>query len=539
MFVALAALLMAAPVAGEAQEAGPAALRLPASDEVNAVFAQFDKPGSVGCALGVAHGGRLIYKQGYGYANLDWDLPMSPTTVVYVGSISKQFTAAAIALLAHQGKLGLDDDVREHLPEMPRRDAPVTVRQLVHHTSGVPDMYRVMRENGLTTWDLFSRDEALDLLSRQELDFPPGDRYQYSNGGYFLLSMIVQRASGQTLREYARDNIFEPLGMDDTHFHDDPVHIVRNRAMSYMPAEGSGDEGTARYIQSYQGNFALPGAGGLYSTVEDLVRWDRNFLDNQLGGPDFMEVMHTKGVLNSGETLSYAFAIREDGHRGLRTLEHGGSFMGFKAHYVRFPDQQLSTWVMCNMGEIVPQDFAIRVAELYLADQMSAPDLATWQTPSPISRSPQDDQSQSSEARAAHANALGLGWQNVGSVTRWNTVIGNDTIPDGDLQVGLWEIAPRAIYAGHAHPVPEFYVMLDGRIEWALGTDTFIAERGAVVFIAAHPMHRMVNLTDEVVRAVWGRWAPDGDRSVFDGQYRFVEPPPVQPPEAVFPVQEQ
>ena len=344
------------------------ALRLPGGGEVDAVFSRFDAPGSVGCALGVAHQGQLIYKMGYGYANLDWDIPMSPTTVIYVGSISKQFTAAAIALLAHEGKLGLDEDAREYLPEMPHRKSQITIRQLVHHTSGVPDIYRVMRDHELTTWDLFSRDQALELLSRQELDFPPGDRYQYSNGGYFLLSIIVQRASGQTLREYSRKKIFKPLGMKDTHFHDNPVHIVKNRAMSYMPVAKSGVEGAEDYVQSYQGNFALPGAGGLYTTVEDLERWDRNFLNNKLGRPDFVDVMHTKGVLNSGEILDYAFAIREDKHRGFRTLGHSGSFMGFKSHYVRFPDQQLSTWVMCNMGEIVPEELALQVADVYLPD---------------------------------------------------------------------------------------------------------------------------------------------------------------------------
>ena len=341
------------------------ALATPSPSAIDAVFAEFDRPASVGCALGVAHGGKLIYKKGYGNANLDWNIPMSPTTVVYVGSISKQFTAAAIALLAAEEKLDLDDDVRKHLPEMPERQPAVTVRQLVHHTSGVPDMYKVMRANGLTTWDRFSREEALGLLAVQELDFPAGERYRYSNGGYFLLSMIVQRASGKTLREYAHEQLFEPLGMSDTHFHDDPTHVVERRALSYMPSAQGG------YQQSYQGNFALPGAGGLYTTVEDLLRWDRNFLDNRLGDASFLEMIHTKGILNNGETLNYAFGIEESEHRGLPTLGHGGSFMGFKAYYVRFPDQRFSTWALCNMGEIVPQDLGLRVAELYLDGPMA------------------------------------------------------------------------------------------------------------------------------------------------------------------------
>lgn len=338
----------------------------PSPGEIDAVFADFDRPGSVGCALGVARGGEFLYKKGYGHANLDWDIPITPTTVFYVGSVSKQFTAATIALLAHDGLLSLDNNIREFLPEMPDYQPPVTIRHLLHHTSGIPDMYRVMSDNGLTTWNRFSKAEALQLLSQQDLDFPAGERYQYSNGGYFALSMIVERSSGKTLAGYAHEKIFEPLGMNDTHFHDDPVQIVKRRAMSYMPLEEGGD----RYYQSYQGNFALPGAGGLYTTVEDLLLWDRNFFENSLGGPDFLEVMHTKGMLNNGEVLDYALAIREAEHRGLRTLGHTGSMMGFKAYYVRYPEQQFSTWVLCNMGEIVPAELGSRVAELYLSDSM-------------------------------------------------------------------------------------------------------------------------------------------------------------------------
>jgi CubicO group peptidase (beta-lactamase class C family) len=344
----------------------PCRAQNPSPQQVDAIFAEFDQPGSVGCALGVARAGEFLYKKGYGYANLDWDIPITPTAVFYVGSVSKQFTAATIALLEHEGLLSLDDNIRKFLPEMPDYQPPVTIRHLLHHTSGVPDMYRVMSENGLSTWDRFSREQALELLAQQELDFPAGERYQYSNGGYFALSMIVARASGKTLAEYAHEKIFEPLGMNDTHFHDDPVQIVQRRAMSYMPRE----DREGGYFQSYQGNFALPGAGGLYTTVEDLLLWDRNFLENGLGGPDFLDVMHTKGVLNNGEVLDYALAIQEGAHRGLRTLGHTGSFMGFKAYYVRYPEQRFSTWVLCNMGEIVPAELGSRVAELYLTDLM-------------------------------------------------------------------------------------------------------------------------------------------------------------------------
>jgi CubicO group peptidase (beta-lactamase class C family) len=153
----------------------------PSSEQIDSVFSEFNRAGSPGCALGVARDGEFLYKRGYGYANLDWDIPITPTTAFYVGSLSKQFTAAAIILLSQEGKLSLDDDIRDYLPEMSVHEPPITIRQVIHHTSGIPDMYLVMERDGLTTWNRFSKEEALQLLSRQELDFPPGERYQYSN----------------------------------------------------------------------------------------------------------------------------------------------------------------------------------------------------------------------------------------------------------------------------------------------------------------------------------------------------------------------
>jgi len=347
------------------------AAQIPPASEIDAIFAEYDMPGSVGCALGVSLDGELVYKKGYGFANLDWDIPITSTTVFYTGSISKQFTAASIALLVDEGKVDLDDDIRQYLPEMPVRNPAITVRQLVHHMSGIPGIWRVMRQNGHPTWDRFTRQEALELLAQAELDFPPGERYSYSNGGYFSLAMIVERASGKSLREYADEKIFGPLGMTDTHFHDDPVHIIKRRALSYMPRQ-EGDQGVdGKYYQSYEGNFALPGPGGLYTTVEDMLQWERNFLNNQLGGPGFMEMMHTNGILNSGEVLNYAFGLQAGERGGLGTVGHGGSYMGFRADYVRFPEQRFATWVLCNMGRINPGPLGLQVADLFLADQMT------------------------------------------------------------------------------------------------------------------------------------------------------------------------
>lgn len=353
--------------------APPAAAQNADVIEGDALVAAFDGAfgdlaidGSPGCAVGAVDQGRFVIKRGYGHANLDWGTPITSNTVFYAGSVSKQFTAASVVLLAQDGALQLDDPVQVLFPELTNWPETVTIRHLIHHTSGVPDMYRVMNKHGLSTWDRYTPEEAVKLLAIEPLDFEPGDQYSYSNGGYLLLSLVVARASGMSLREFADERIFTPLGMLDTHFHDDPGHIVPRRAMSYQPSP-HGDDG---FWQSYQGNFVLPGAGGLYTTVEDFALWDENFRTGRVGGPDFAETMQQRGTLNSGEELSYAFAMSVgttgEGSSATRVIDHTGSFMGFKAYYVRFPDRERSIWAFCNYGPLVPKDRVLEVAEAWL-----------------------------------------------------------------------------------------------------------------------------------------------------------------------------
>ena len=207
--------------------AASVAAQSPSNPAVDKIFTAWDKPTSPGCALGVLQNGRFIYEHGYGMANLDYDIPNSPRFVYYVGSDSKQFTAASIALLALDGKISLDDDIRKYIPEMPDYGTPITINHLVHHTSGIRDIYGLMSLGGLRLEDVFSDSEAVALIARQkELNFKPGDDYLYSNSGYFLLGQIVKRVSGKSLREFADERIFQPLGMTHTHFHDDPGHVM-------------------------------------------------------------------------------------------------------------------------------------------------------------------------------------------------------------------------------------------------------------------------------------------------------------------------
>jgi CubicO group peptidase (beta-lactamase class C family) len=336
----------------------------PSNTAVDSIFAPWNRHDTPGCALGVVQNGQLVYARGYGMANLDYGIPNSPSMVYYVGSVSKQFTAASIALLAQQGHISLDDPVRRYVPELRDYGSPLSIRHLVHHTSGIRDIYVLMDLAGIRMEDVFPDDAALALIARQkELNFKPGSDYLYSNSGYWLLGQIVERVTGQSLREYARREIFEPLAMTHTHFHDDPGHVMKDRVVSYARA---GDA----YRSADLANFDKIGAGGLYTTVEDLLAWDTGFYEPRVGGAAWLQQMHSRGLLTTGDTLDYAFGLTLGMHRGLRTVRHGGSLMGFRAELLRFPDQRLTTLVLCNLATIAPAGLAERVAAVYLGSVM-------------------------------------------------------------------------------------------------------------------------------------------------------------------------
>jgi CubicO group peptidase (beta-lactamase class C family) len=348
--------------------AGAQAARFPANPRVDAIFAEWNTADGPGCSLGVVRDGKFVYQKGYGMANLDYDIANDPRLVYYVGSVSKQFTAAAIALLVLDGRIGLDDDIRKYFPEMPVYSRPVTVRHMVHHTSGLRDIYGIMDLAGKRMEDVFTDAEAIALIaSQKETNFTPGSEYLYSNSGYFLLGQLVKRVTGTSLRAFADERIFRPLGMTDTHFHDDPGHIMKRRAMSYEP--GPGGRG---YRISYVQNFDKIGAGGLYTTLADLLKWDANYYSHTVGGARFQQMVHTRGVLTNGDTLPYAFGNNVERYRGLRITEHAGALMGYKAELLRFPDQRFSTIILCNYGPIDPARLAFAVSEVYLGDRMGA-----------------------------------------------------------------------------------------------------------------------------------------------------------------------
>ena len=344
---------------------GPAALAQTTQNAaVDQVFAEYSKPGSPGCALGVFRDGKIIYEKGYGLASVEENVAITPQTVFDIGSTSKQFTASSILLLEKQGKLSVHDDIRKYIPELPDYGRPITILNLLNHTSGLRDYLVLMSLAGINTDSVTTDGDALGLIVRQNrLNFEPGTDYLYSNTGFFLLSVIVKRVSGKTLREYAQENIFAPLGMRHTQYRDDHALLIPNRALAYDPKEGGGYSLDVSY-------FEQTGDGAVHTTVEDLQKWDENFYSAQIGGKDFLAELQERGKLAAGKTLDYAKGLVVSEYRGLRTVSHGGSWGGYRAQLLRFPDQHFSVACLCNVGTADTSALSRGVADVYLSAQM-------------------------------------------------------------------------------------------------------------------------------------------------------------------------
>lgn len=356
------ALSLLASVTGRAQErvTEPAL----AIERVDALFARWDKTDSPGCALAVIKDSQIIYKRGYGTANLDYGIPISSQSVFNIASSSKQFTATSVALLVNQGKISLDDDIRKHLPELPQYQPPVTIRHLIYHTSGIREYSHLMQLAGIRFQDA-TDEEVFKVIARQkELNFKPGDAYLYSNSGYFLLAQIVKRASGKSLREFAEENIFKPLGMANTRFHDDSTEVIKNRATGYSSRKG-GSFSVERTASDHVGD------GGLLTTIDDLLLWDRNFYGSKLsGGQELINLLLAPGTLNSGGKLNYVFGLDIEQYKGLKMFGHGGAYNGFNSDMIRFPDERFSVICLCNLSDIESGRLTRQVADIYLVNEL-------------------------------------------------------------------------------------------------------------------------------------------------------------------------
>lgn len=338
--------------------------------KVDQLFVEWNRPDSPGAAVAVTRDGEVIYKHGYGMANLEYDIPITTSTIFDIASVSKQFAAFAIVTLSHQGKLSIDEDIRTHLPDVPDFGHTITIRHLLHHTSGLRDWVQSLVIAGDLMDDVISFKHILKMARHQKtLNFKPGAAYLYSNTGYNLLAEIVETVTGDSFPEWTDTHIFKPLCMTNSHFHDDYEMILKNRAYSYQAVENGG------FKHAINNTTAL-GSSSLYSTVEDLAKWILNFDNTRIGEQTVIEQMHERGVLNNGEQINYAFGLTIGEYRGLQTVGHSGSWRGFRSHLIHFPDQKFGVVILCNLDTFNPLGLTEKVADIYLADMLGTKEVS-------------------------------------------------------------------------------------------------------------------------------------------------------------------
>jgi CubicO group peptidase (beta-lactamase class C family) len=329
--------------------------------QIDQLFSVYDNLQTPGAAVAVAMDGKIIFKKGYGSADLEYNIPITPSTVFHIASVSKQFTAFSILLLEGEGKLSINDDVRKYIPEVPDFGKVITLNQLMHHTSGLRDQWDLLAMAGWRLDDIITKEQVLRLVSRQkDLNFNPGDEFVYCNTGFTLLAEVVARVSGQTFAEFTRKRIFEPLKMNNTLFYDDCEKIVKNRAYSYH----ADSTGIKKSILSY----SVAGATSLFTTVEDLSLWAMNF-ENPVIGKDIIGKMNIKAILTKGDTIGYAMGQGIGKYKGLKSISHDGADAGFRSSLWRFPDQKFSVNVLSNFASFNPTGMALRIADIYLKDK--------------------------------------------------------------------------------------------------------------------------------------------------------------------------
>jgi len=341
------------------------------SAAIDNVFADIDVTSEPGCAAGVIYQGEYIHKKGYGLANMEYGAPLTSESVFRMGSVSKQFTAMAIAILAERGDLDLDADVHTYLPDLMDYGHTVTIRQMVHHIAGMGDYDLPVfnkadgSEFRFGNEDYSTIDEFYSMVTRADLVHEPGSRYEYSNLGYFLLAHVVESVSGQTLRQFAEAEIFGPLGMDRSLFNDNVDQVIPNRAYGYRQVE----DGTWEVFMT---NLDYVGDGGVFTSLDDFIKWDQNFYNNKLGKGtqaliEMVETPHPDTIEITDEgprNVHYAFGLRTDEVNGEFMIGHGGSWVAFTTTYNRYPELELSIVVLCNSYKRSAYDLSAEVGAL-------------------------------------------------------------------------------------------------------------------------------------------------------------------------------
>ncbi len=329
--------------------------------KIDSIFSAWNNQ-TPGCAVGIVKNDSLIFAKGYGMANLEYAVPITQQTIFHMASVSKQFAAYSIVLLASQGRLKLEDDVRKYLPWFPDLKEKITIRHILNHTSGIRDQWQLLAIAGTRLDDVITQEHIIKILSRQQdLNFTTGEKYYYSNSGYTMAAEIVKSVTGKTLRQFADSAIFKPLGMINTHFHDDYTEVVKNRAYSYQ----------RKNLFSFSNSilsYSTAGATSLFTNVEDLSKWVVNFYQPVSGTASDINLLVKNGVLNNGTEIDYALGIMSDTYKGYRQYSHSGGDAGYRTYLTVFPELKMGFMIFSNLPEINVYEKTYRLADMFIGD---------------------------------------------------------------------------------------------------------------------------------------------------------------------------
>lgn len=326
--------------------------------QIDSLFIQWSQSDTPGASIAILKNGEIAYSQGYGMSNLEYNIPITPQSIFHVASVSKQFTDFAILLLEEEGKLNITDDIRTYMPEIHDFGKTITIKHLMNHTSGFRDQWELLAIAGWRLDDVITKDHIMKMvLGQRELNFDPGEEYLYCNAGYSILARIVEKVSEQSFAEFVKENIFDPLGMKDTHVHDDHELIVPGRTYSYYNYE----EGFKKSVLSY----ANDGATSLFTTADDLSKWMNNMYEKEIGST-FIEKMKEPAILNNGDTTNYALGLGVGTYKGLKYAGHGGADAGFRSNIRWYPEHNLGIAVLSNLASFNAGSKVNQISDLLL-----------------------------------------------------------------------------------------------------------------------------------------------------------------------------
>ena len=342
------------------------------NNQIDSLFATWNTGRTPGGAVIVTLNGKIIHRKGYGLAHLEYGIPITPETVFHSASVSKQFTAFAIAMLADRGSLDTRKSVHDYVPEVPQFKWPIILDQMIHHTSGLRDVVSLFLVQGRNISDVSTDAQIMQLIKmQQDLNFEPNSQFSYTNAGYTLLSQVVERVSNKSFRQWTNDNIFEPLSMTNSHFNDDYTELVSGRAYSYQPNSMEIQQSGKGTYGKFPMNFSMVGSTGLLTTVDDLAKWMDNLITGAYGGTELRDRMTTRGVLNDGTKIDYGYGLNLAPYRGVPTISHGGVDAGFRSSLMVLPQQKLGIAVLGNTTDFPAVTITQQIADMFLPKQKS------------------------------------------------------------------------------------------------------------------------------------------------------------------------